>query len=184
MARRPRVEFPGAIHHVTGRGNAGIRIYREDADRRRFLGMLAHVAHRREWLCHAYCLMDNHYHLLLETRDGCLGAGMQWLNGAYAQGFNRSGRRSGHLFQGRYHTTLVERDAHLLEAARYVVLNPVRASLCDGADEWEWSSYRGTAGEGPPASVLTTELVLSQFASLSRPETARARYRAFVADGL
>jgi REP element-mobilizing transposase RayT len=182
MARRPRVEFPGAIHHVTGRGNAGRRIYRRAADRERFLEMLAQVAQRRSWLCHAYCLMDNHYHLLVETIDPSLAAGMQWLNGAYAQGFNRSGERTGHLFQGRYHTELVERDAHLLETARYVVLNPVRAFLCDGAGEWEWSSYRGTAGEAPSAPALTTELVLSQFGS--RPETARARYRAFVADGL
>lgn len=182
MARRSRVEFPGAIHHVTGRGNAGRRIYRGDADRQRFLEMLAHVTRRRGWFCHAYCLMDNHYHLLVETAEGGLGVGMQWLNGAYAQGFNRSGGRSGHLFQGRYHATLVGRDAHLLEAARYVVLNPVRASLCDGADDWEWSSYRGTAGDETPAPALTTALVLSQFGS--RPETARARYRAFVAEGL
>jgi REP element-mobilizing transposase RayT len=144
--------------------------------------MLAQVARRRGWRCHAYCLMDNHYHLLLETVDAGLGAGMQWLNGTYAQGFNRSGGRSGHLFQGRYYAGLVERDAHLLEAARYIVLNPVRASLCDAADEWEWSSYRGTAGNAPPASALTIDLVLGQFAT--RPETARARYRAFVAEGL
>ena len=144
--------------------------------------MLAQVARRREWRCHAYCLMDNHYHLLLETLDATLGVGMQWLNGTYAQGFNRSGRRTGHLFQGRYHAELVARDAHLLEAARYIVLNPVRASLCDAAEEWEWSSYRGTVGEAPLAPALTTELVLSRFAT--RPETARARYRAFVAEGL
>jgi REP element-mobilizing transposase RayT len=182
MARRPRVEFPGAIHHVTGRGNAGVRIYRDQADRVRFLEMLAHIASRRGWLCHAYCLMDNHYHLLLETTRSGLGAGMQWLNGAYAQGFNRRGGRSGHLFQGRYYATLVERDAHLVEAARYVVLNPVRASLCAGPGEWAWSSYRGTAGDDPPSAVLTTELVLSLFGR--RPETAQARYRAFVADGI
>jgi putative transposase len=144
--------------------------------------MLDQVARRRAWLCHAYCLMDNHYHLLVETEEAGLGAGMQWLNGAYAQGFNREGGRTGHLFQGRYHATLVERDAHLLEAPRYIVLNPVRASLCAGADGWAWSSYLGTAGEAPSPPALTTELVLSQFGS--RPETARARYRAFVANGL
>jgi REP element-mobilizing transposase RayT len=182
MARRPRVEFPGAIHHVTGRGNDGRLIYRDDADKLRFLEMVAQVVKRRTWRCHAYCLMDNHYHLLVETVEAGLGAGMQWLNGAYAQGFNRSCGRSGHLFQGRYHAALVARDAHLLEAARYVVLNPVRAALCDGADEWRWSSYRGTADETSPDPVLTTELVLSQFGR--RLETARARYRAFVADGL
>jgi len=182
MARRPRVEFPGAIHHVTGRGNAGRRIYRDDADKRRFLELLAQVAERRAWLCHAYCLMDNHYHLLVETVAANLGVGMQWLNGTYAQAFNRSAGRSGHLFQGRYHATLVKRDAHLLEAARYIVLNPVRAFLCDGAYEWEWSSYRGTAGDASAGPPLTTALVLSQFGG--RPEIARARYRAFVAAGL
>jgi REP element-mobilizing transposase RayT len=182
MARPPRVEFPGAIHHVTGRGNAGRRIYRDDADRRRFLEMLTQVVQRHSWLCHAYCLMDNHYHLLVETIGANLGAGMQWLNGTYAQAFNRRGGRSGHLFQGRYHATLVRRDAHLLEAARYIVLNPVRAFLCDGADEWEWSSYRETAGAVEPAPPLTTELVLSQFGG--RSDLARARYRAFVARGL
>lgn len=182
MARRPRVEFPGAIHHVTGRGNAGRRIYRNDADKQRFLELLTQVAERRAWLCHAYCLMDNHYHLLVETIGANLGAGMQWLNGTYAQAFNRSGGRSGHLFQGRYHATLVERNAHLLEAARYIVLNPVRAFLVDGASEWEWSSYRGTAGDASPDPLLTTEFVLLQFGS--RPEIARARYRAFVAEGL
>ena len=182
MARHPRSEFPGAIHHVTARGNAGAWIYRGDADKARFLAMLRSIARRQGWLCHAYCLMDNHYHVIVETVATGLAAGMQWLNGSYAQGLNRSCGRSGHLFQGRYHATLVEREAHLLEAARYVVLNPVRASLCDAPDEWPWSSYRGTAGDGPPDPVLTTDLVLSQFGR--RREVAQTRYRAFVADGL
>ena len=167
---------------MTARGNDGACIYRGDADKAQFLAMLARIARRQGWLCHAYCLMDNHYHLLVETANAGLGDGMQWLNGTYAQGFNRSCARSGHLFQGRYHATLVTRDAHLLEAARYIVLNPVRAFLCDGADRWKWSSYRGTAGEASPDPVLTTELVLSQFGR--RLEVARARYRAFVAEGL
>lgn len=182
MARCPRSEFPGAIHHVTARGNAGAWIYRGDADRRQFLAMLAWIARQRGWLCHAYCLMDNHYHLLVETVNAGLGAGMQWLNGTYAQGLNRSCGRSGHVFQGRYHAALVERGTHLLEAARYIVLNPVRASLCAGADDWVWSSYRGTAGDAPPDPLLTTDLVLSQFGD--RRDLARARYRAFVADAL
>lgn len=159
-----------------------MRIYRGDADRERFLLLLEGIVRRRAWRCHAYCLMDNHYHLLVETTEAGLGVGMQWLNGTYAQSYNRGGGRSAHLFQGRYHATLVERDAHFLKAARYVVLNPARASLCDGPGEWRWSSYRGTAGEAPAAPVLATELVLSQFGS--RLETARGHYRAFVADGL
>jgi REP element-mobilizing transposase RayT len=182
MARRPRSEFPGAIHHVTARGNDRARIYRGDADKAQFLAMLGWIARRQGWRCHAYCLMDNHYHLLVETVNAALGEGLQWLNGTYAQGFNRRCGRSGHLFQGRYHATLVERDAHLLEAARYIVLNPVRAALCDGADTWKWSSYGGTAGECLRDPVLTTELVLAQFGR--RLDVARARYRAFVAEGL
>lgn len=107
---------------------------------------------------------------------------MQWLNGVYAQGLNRRYGRSGHLFQGRYGGTAVVRGAHFLEAARYIVLNPVRAGLCESPDEWAWSSYRATAGDLPPSSVLTTGDVLAQFGP--RLETARARYRAFIADGL
>jgi REP element-mobilizing transposase RayT len=183
VPRRPRVEYPGAVHHVTARGNAGRRIYRDDGDRERFLALLARVVRRRKWLCHAYCLMDNHFHLLLELPDAGLACGMQWLNATYAQGFNRTGLRSGHLFQGRYDSRLVQRERHLLVAARYVVLNPVRALLCDDPAEWMWSSYRATAGDSDSVDpVLTTDFVLSHFGG--GEVASRARYRAFVADGL
>lgn len=182
MPRRPRVEFPGALYHVTSKGNDGCLIYRQEADRELFLRLFGRVVRRRTWRCHAYCLMGTHYHFLVETPNADLGAGMQWLNGVYAQGLNRRYGRSGHLFQGRYGGTAVVRGAHFLEAARYIVLNPVRAGLCESPDEWAWSSYRATAGDLPPSSVLTTGDVLAQFGP--RLETARARYRAFIADGL
>jgi putative transposase len=129
MARPLRLEFPHAVYHLTGRGNARQRIVVDDEDRRRFLTTLAHVIDRYGWLCHAYCLMDNHYHLLIETPRPTLSRGMRQLNGVYTQAFNRWHHRVGHLFQGRFKAILVEKETHLLELCRYVVLNPVRAKL-------------------------------------------------------
>jgi putative transposase len=121
MTRPLRIEFPGAIYHVTSRGNARRKIFLDDADRDAFLSTLAWVVERFGWICHAYCLMGNHFHLLLETPTPNLSCGMRQLNGVYTQGFNRCHRRAGHLFQGRFKAILVERDSYLLELARYVV---------------------------------------------------------------
>jgi len=126
MARPLRIEFPGAVYHVTSRGNARRKIYRDDEDREAFLATLAWVAERFGWRCHAYCLMDNHFHLLLETPQPNLSRGMRQLNGVYTQSFNRRHRKAGHLFQGRFKAILAEKDSYLLELARYIVLNPVR----------------------------------------------------------
>lgn len=180
MARPLRIEFPGALYHVTSRGNARRRIFFDDADRIHFLRTLGTVASRHVWACHAYCLLDNHYHLLLETCKPTLSAGMRSLNGVFAQALNRRHGRSGHVFQGRFNAILVEKEGHLLELARYVVVNPCRAALCSRPEEWPWSSYRATAGLEPPPSFLTTEWVLSQFGSPE--EVARSRYRSFVAE--
>ena len=109
MARPLRIEYPGAIYHVTSRGNARAAIFKEDADRELFLEALQQVVERFNWLCHAYCLMDNHYHLMIETPDGNLTAGMRHLNGVYTQRFNRRHRRVGHVFQGRFKAILVDR---------------------------------------------------------------------------
>lgn len=182
MSRPLRVQYPGAVYHITSRGNARQPIFWEDADRGLFLDLVSCVISRYEWLCQAYCLMDNHYHLLVETPRPNLSLGMRQLNGLYTQAFNRRHSRVGHLFQGRYKAILVEREAHLLELCRYVVLNPLRVNARRRVENWKWSSYRATAGLAPVPEFLTVEWVLRQFGR-TRGE-AQARYRAFVTAGL
>jgi REP element-mobilizing transposase RayT len=187
MARPLRLEYPGAVYHVTARGNAKQAIYLDDEDRARFLGLLAREVGQQGWRCTAYCLMDNHYHLLFETPEPNLVAGMKRLNGAYAQAFNRRHGRVGHLLQGRYTAILVDRDSHLLELCRYVVLNPVRAGLVERPADWRWSSYQATArartdrSRAAPA-WLDVAWVLEQFGRT--PTAARRAYRHFVAEGV
>lgn len=146
MARPLRIEFAGALYHVTARGNARQDIYLDDGDRRQFLDLLAHAVNRHDWYCHAYCLMGNHYHLLVETGTPTLSKGMKLLNGSYTQYFNQRYRRVGHVFQGRYSAVLVQKESYLLELARYIALNPVRAQMVRRAQDWPWSSYCATAG--------------------------------------
>jgi REP element-mobilizing transposase RayT len=180
MASARRIEFPGAIHHVTSRGAARAPIYHDPFDRELFLELLAESVERHDWRCHAYCLMTNHYHLLLETTSPTLATGMQRLNSRYAKAFNRRHERSGHLFESRYRTIIVERESHLLEVARYVVLNPVRAGACAEPGAWPWSSYRATAGAEEVPSFLTVDWLLGQLAPTRR--RAKTRYRVFIAD--
>lgn len=182
MSRPLRLQYPGAIYHLTSRGNARQRIFLNDSDRELFLDTLSHMISRYGWLCHAYCLMDNHYHLLVETPKANLSLGMRQLNGIYTQAFNRKHARVGHLFQGRYRAILVEKEAHLLELCRYVVLNPLRAGLRRSVEQWKWSSYRATAGRGPVAGFLTVDWILGQFGQ--KRGQAQGRYRAFVREGL
>lgn len=181
MARPLRLEFPGALYHATARGNARQDIYTDDEDRRLFLGVLAEVISRFGWICHAYCLMDNHYHLLIETPDANLSLGMRQLNGVYTQRFNRRHGRVGHVFQGRFKAILVDRDCYLLELARYIVLNPVRAKMVEALSGYPWSSYLATAGQIERPAWLSTDWLLAQFSTL-RAE-AQQRYGAFVAEG-
>jgi putative transposase len=145
MARPLRIEYPGALYHVTSRGNAGQKIFWTDKDRRYFIELLAYIIERFRWVCYAYCLMDNHYHLVIETREANLSKGMRQLNGIYTQKYNWKHHRTGHVFQGRYKAIIVDRDAYLLEVCRYVVLNPVRAHAVEKIEDWKWSSYRATA---------------------------------------
>jgi REP element-mobilizing transposase RayT len=182
MARPLRIEFPGAVYHVTSRGNARQAIFIDDEDRGGFLDVLSMVVERFNWLCHSYCLMENHYHLLIETPDGNLSKGMRELNGVYTQGFNQRYRRVGHLFQGRYKAIIVEKDDHLLSLCRYVVLNPERAGLIKRPEQWRWSSYRATAGWTKRASFLTVDWVLSQFGGQKR--LAIEKYKRFVMEGV
>jgi REP element-mobilizing transposase RayT len=181
MARPLRIEFPGAVYHVTSRGNARQDIVADDRDRRQWQAVLAQVIDRYSWVCHAYCLMDNHYHLLIETPQPNLSLGMRQLNGRYTQAYNRRHHRVGHLLQGRFRSILVEKEAHLLELCRYVVLNPVRAKLVPHPRQWAWSSYRVTVGESEAPAWLTTDWILEQFGQ--RLGAAQERYRNFVAEG-
>lgn len=182
MSRPLRVEFEGALYHVTSRGNARQAIYLSDADHGAFLTLLSRVIDRTGWILHAYCLMPNHFHLLLETPCANLSDGMRQLNGSYTQLFNRRHNRVGHLFQGRYKALLVEKASYLMELIRYVVLNPVRAGLVKAPWEWKWSSYRATAGRTPAPPWLHTKWILDCFKTSAA--SAREAYEAFVAAGL
>jgi REP element-mobilizing transposase RayT len=182
MARPLRIQFPGAVYHITVRGNAGQDVFLDANDHSDFLDVLATAVDRHNWLCHGYCVMPNHYHLLLETVDPTLARGMHHLNGVLAQRHNRRHARKGHLYQGRYKAILVEKEAHLLELTRYVTLNPVRAELVSRSRDWTWSSYRATAGLSPVPPFLEVDWVLSQFGRSRR--AARRAYRRFVARGL
>lgn len=177
MGRPHRVQFPGALYHVTTRGNWKKAIYLDDRDRETFLSILAQVVERYGWICHAYCLMDNHYHLLLQTPEGNLSAGMCALNGRYGRAFLARHRRAGHVFQRRYHPILIERHEHLLEVARYVVLNRVRARLCADVHDWPWSSFHATVGTARRPQFLTVDWVLGLFGGNAD------RFAAFVAEG-
>jgi REP element-mobilizing transposase RayT len=182
MARPLRIEYPGAIYHITNRGNARQPIFKDDKDREVFLEVLEVVVARYNWLCHAYCLMDNHYHLLIETPEGNLSQGMRQLNGIYTQRFNRKHTMVGHLFQGRFKAILVDKENYLLELCRYVVLNPVRAGIVKSPGKYKWSSYGATAGEAGSPPFLTTDWILSQFGR--RRRQAEKGYKSFVKDGV
>ena len=181
MSRPLRIEFAGALYHVTSRGDGQKDIYLDDQDRRDFLSVLGSVCKRFNWTVHAYCLMSNHYHLLIETPDGNLSQGMRQLNGVYTQHFNRTHDRVGHVFQGRYKAIIVQKDSYLLELSRYIVLNPVRARMVRSVKDWPWSSYRASCGMTSSPEWLSTDWLLSTFAKTRK--VAIERYRDFVAQG-
>jgi len=181
MSRPVRIEFPDALYHVSARGDRREAIFEDDQDRQAFLLTLEQVVTQFNWLCYAWCLMDNHYHLLIQTPDGNLSKGMRQLNGVTTQTSNRRHRRVGHLFQGRFKAILVDKDAYLLELSRYIVLNPVRAGRVKAPADWPWSSYRATVGLEPAAPWLAIDGVLSQFAR--RRSLAQQRYAQFVSAG-
>lgn len=181
MARPLRVLFPGALYHLTSRGNNRARVFRSPADYESFLDVLAGVVDRYGWLCHSYCLLGNHYHLLVETPQPNLPAGMRQLNGVFTQRYNRRHQRCGHLFQARYKAVLVEAESHLLEVVRYIARNPDRAGLCPGPALWKWSSYPALLGLVPCPAFLTDSWVLRHFAQ-GRAK-ARDGLRRFVESG-
>ena len=182
MSRPLRIEFPGALYHVMARGNARQAIVFDDRDRRALLANLARVSTRFQWRLWAYCLMNNHYHVLLQTSRPHLSLGMRELNGIYAQNFNRRHGRVGHVFQGRYRALLVDRDSYLLEVSRYIMLNPVRARLCRNVDDWKWSSYRAIMGRALAPAELEVDAILERFAN--DRQVARRAFGRFVAEGL
>jgi len=182
MSRPLRLEYPGAVYHVTSRGNAQSDIFICDDDREIFVRLLRDEIDQQGWLCYAWCLMDNHYHFLIETPEANLSRGMQRLNGRYTQGFNRRHSRVGHVFQGRYKAILIEKDAHLLELCRYIVLNPVRAGMVEDVSQWRWSSYQQTISENSDVNLIVAEDVLGLFSA--QRDMACEQYQKFVADGV
>jgi len=182
MARPLRIELAGGVYHVTSRGDRREAIYRSDEDRAGWLAVLGQACARFNWRCHAWCQMTNHFHMVLETPDANLSQGMRQLNGVYTQQFNRRHALVGHLFQGRFKAILVERETYLLELARYVVLNPVRAGMVARPDDWSWSSYRAMVAAAPTPEWLETDWLLGQFGD--ERAQAQAGYAAFVVEGI
>ena len=181
MARPLRLEFAGACYHLTARGDRQEPIFEDDQDRLIFLDLLAKEVLQQGWQLYAFCLMGNHYHLLLETPEPNLVQGMRRFNGVYTQAFNRRHARVGHVLQGRYKSILVDKQSHLLELCRYVVLNPVRAGMVAAAGDWHWSSYLPTTGDIACPPWLAAQTVLSLF---GQGAVARRAYERFVAQGL
>jgi REP element-mobilizing transposase RayT len=179
MSRPLRILAHSALYHVVARGNNRSAIYHDDVDRRRFLAILETVIERYRVECHAYCLMSNHYHLVVRTLEPNLSSAVQYLNGVYALWWNRRHARVGHVLQGRFKAQLVEREGYFLQACRYVVLNPVRAGLVCRVEDWSWSSYRATAGLGPRPGWLTTALILG-----AHPSAGWQSYRGFIGAGV
>ena len=182
MTRPLRLEFPGALYHVTSRGNRRSLIYRDDADRTAWLEVLAVVCDRHHCIVHSFCMMSNHFHLMIETVEPNLSQAMRQLNGVYSQHFNQRHHTVGHLFQGRYKAILVQKESYLLELSRYIVLNPLRAGMVESIHAWPWSSYQYFVSDRLPPSWLERDWILSQFGN-SRTQAIEA-YNDFVMAGV
>jgi REP element-mobilizing transposase RayT len=178
MARPLRVEYPGAYYHVINRGNNQEKIFKNDRDKEKFLEYLAKANQRFSIIIHTYCLMSNHFHLLVETPDPNLSMAMQWINVSYATYFNRKRGRHGHLFQGRFKAILIDADEYLKHLSRYIHLNPVRAKIVAIPSKYQWSSYAAFIGKLKTPSFLETDWLLSNFGK--RKKEARRNYKAFV----
>ena len=182
MARPLRIEYPGAYYHVTSRGNEQKDIFKSKRDREKFLEYLESATTRYGAVIHAYCLMSNHYHLLMETPGGNLSQIMRHINGAYTTYFNIKRKRAGHLLQGRYKAILVEADEYLTELSRYIHLNPVRVGIVERPEQYQWSSYPIYTSHSKPPAWLKTGFILGCFAK--KIEDAHKKYRTFVEDRL
>lgn len=180
VPRPPRLQIPGAAYHVTARAVAGRALYPDASAFQYFLTVLAKVVDRHDWVCGFYCLMTTHYHLVVRTPEADLARGIQWLNGCYGQEFNKRYGLEGHVFFRRYHSEVIEREAHFLELGRYLPNNPVRAGLCAHAQDWPWSSYPALLGLCAPPAFLSVGWLLEVFGR--DRQSARRRLRAFVED--
>jgi REP element-mobilizing transposase RayT len=178
MARPLRIEFPGAYYHVTSRGNERKNIFKDKKDREQFLSYVGSAYLRYKAVIHIYCLMNNHYHLLIETPKGNLSQIMRHINGAYTTYYNIRHRRPGHLFQGRYKAILVDADAYAGELSRYIHLNPVRAGMIEIPEKYKWSSYSYYIKKKKKPEWLMIEFILDYFKGIGMDP--RKRYRDFV----
>ncbi len=163
MPRPLRIQYPGAVYHVMNRGVRGSTLYADAMDRHRFLSLLEETCARYDWVVGAYCLMGNHYHLLVTTLQATLSRGAQWLNGQYMRWFNKRHEHLGHGVFRRYHAVLVESEAQTVATARYILRNPVRAQLCSRPSDWRWSSYAATVGAAPEPRFLESTWILGEF---------------------
>ncbi len=179
MARPLRIEFPGAFYHVTSRGNEQKDIFKSKKDREKFISYLESAVSRYGAIIHVYCLMTNHFHLLIETPLGNLAQIMKHINSSYTTYYKVKRKRVGHLLQGRYKAILVDGDAYATELSRYIHLNPVRAGIVAAPEDYPWMSYRYYTGEKVP-DWLTTGFTLNYFST--KIETAREKYKCFVHD--
>lgn len=180
MARPLRIEYPGAWYHVMNRGAGRKWVFKSDIHREAFLDLLAESAERFALEIHAYCLMGNHYHLLVRTPSDPLSRVMRHIDGLYTQRFNRDQRRDGPLFRGRYRALLVDADSYWLQVSRYVHRNPLEAGVVERSEDYPWSSYRAYLGMEKAPSWLFTGAILS-VVGRSR---ARQRYRSYVEEGV
>lgn len=182
MPRPLRVQVEEGVYHLVSRGVRRLPIYTDATSRNKFLSLLDLVTLRYRWELHTYCLMTNHYHLLVTTLDPTLSAGMQYLLSCYAQWFDRRHGYEGHLFERRFSSRTIATDRDFLSTARYILLNPVRAGICDTAADWRWSSYNATAGTTRTPGPALSDWDLDYFGR-RKPEQARERFAAFIRAG-
>jgi putative transposase len=182
MGRELRVQVEGGVNHVFSRGTGGCRIFREGADRERFLEILAVVAERYAWRVHFFCVLGTHFHLLFTTEKANLADGMRDLLGTYCRWFNRKYGRRGHLVERRYSSVLVESEAHAHRLIPYLSLNPVRAGVARRPEDWPWSSYAALVGKAAPRPFVDDAWLLEQLDS--QPERARRLIRELVEEEL
>jgi putative transposase len=182
VPRSPRLQVAGGVYHVMCHAVSRGPLFRVESDCSHYLSILGTTCRTFDWVCHAYCLMTTHVHILIRTAEPNLARGMQALSSTFAVRMNRRYDGIGHVFSRRYKSVLAESEGHVLELSRYIPANPVRASMVDDPVEWPWSSYRATAGLAPSPSFLADGWLLAHFGA--DVERARERYRDFVADGI
>lgn len=180
MARQARGDIPAGTYHATHRATGPMAMFRDDYDRTDFCRRLSHIIAKQGWTCHAFCLMSTHYHLLLDIGENTLQAGMQYLNGTYAQEFNRRYGRWGHLRGDRYAAAPVESDGHMLNAFRYIARNPVVEGLCSAPTDWIWSGYSDCVGLTSRFGFVTHRVIHAHFGN--EPKRAIQLLREFVED--